>query len=100
MGTTAREAISLGRDRFVDALRRGDAQTAASVYAADAHLLAPAARPMVGREDIRAYWQAGIDAGVVEITLAANDMDQNEGIAYETGSYVIRLGGIDDAARR
>src|SRR5688572_7092627 len=83
---------------FADAVRRGDANAAASVYAISAHLLAPSAgRPVVGRDEIRAYWQAGIDAGVAEIALTANDLAQNDGLAYETGSYVIRLGGSDGA---
>jgi ketosteroid isomerase-like protein len=91
------ESIAANRNLFADAVRRGDAQTAASVYSADARLLPPSTSPMVGRDEIQAYWQAGIDAGVAEIALSASDVDQNEGLAYETGSYFIRLAGSDGA---
>ena len=87
----ATELIAEHRVAFADAVRRGDASAAASVYAPDAHLLPPSAKPMVGRDEIRAYWQAGIDAGVAEITLTAKDVAQNDGLAYESGAYVIRV---------
>ncbi|HEX5141182.1 MAG TPA: DUF4440 domain-containing protein, partial [Dehalococcoidia bacterium] len=68
---------------------------AASVYASNAHLLAPAAGPMVGRDEIRAYWQAGIDAGVAEVAITTDVLEQNDGIAYETGAYVISVKPAD-----
>jgi len=83
--------IAEHRQAFSDAVRRGDANAAASIYTADAHLLPPSAGPMIGRDDIRAYWQAGIDAGVAEITLTADAVAQNDDLAYETGAYVIRV---------
>ena len=84
---------------FADAVRRGDAGAAASVYASNARLLAPSAGPMTGREEIRAYWQAGIDSGVAEVLLTANGAEQNDGIAYETGEYVIRVEQADGTRR-
>lgn len=95
----AAESIAVHRLLFADAVRRGDAQTAASVYAADAHLLPPSAAPMVGREEIRAYWQAGIDSGVAEVSLTAKGAQQNDGLAYETGEYVIRVEPADGTRR-
>ena len=87
----ARESIARGRTQFVDALKRGDALAAAASYTQDAHLLAPSATPIVGREDIRAFWQAGIDAGVADITLDADELTQSDGLAYETGAYAFRV---------
>ena len=91
----AKESIAAHRQSFVDALRKGDARAAASVYTENAHLLAPSSDAVFGRDDIRAYWQAGIDAGVAEISLNASGSEQNDGIAYETGRYVIRVDGAD-----
>jgi uncharacterized protein (TIGR02246 family) len=91
----ASELIAEHRQAFADAVRRGDANAAASVYAADAHLLPPSAEPMIGRDEIRAYWQAGIDAGVADVSLIAEGAQQNEGLAYETGKYVIRVEPTD-----
>ena len=94
---SARDSISLGRSLFVDAVRRGDAAAAAAGYAANAHLLAPSARPIVGRDDIRAFWQAGIDAGVDEISLDADELAQNDGLAYETGEYAFRVAAAGES---
>lgn len=100
MGTeAAHEALATGRVQFVDALRRGDASAAATVYTVDAHLLAPSARPIVGRDDIRAFWQAGIDAGVADVALDADEIAQNDGLAYETGAYEFRLVSAADGGR-
>src|SRR5687768_8887425 len=87
--TTKRHRHSIDRCRalFVDAVRRGDAGDASSVYDVNAHLLAPSAAPMVGREEIRAYWQAGIDSGVGDVSLVADEITRNDGLAYETGGY-------------
>jgi ketosteroid isomerase-like protein len=91
----AKQSIALHRQTFADALSRGDATRAASLYAPNAHLLPPSANPMVGREEIRAFWQAGIDAGVAEVALTAAGTEQNDGLAYETGRYVIRVEPAD-----
>ena len=92
MGTDpAREAIATRRSCFVDALKRGDAAEAAMAYSVDAHLLAPSARPIVGREDNRAYWQAGIDAGVADLALDVDEVAQNDGLAYESGEYAVKV---------
>ena len=93
----ASDLIARHRQAFADAVRRGDANAAASVYAADAHLLPPSAGPMIGRDEIRAYWQAGIDAGVADVSLIAEGAQQNDGLAYETGTYVIRVEPADGA---
>jgi ketosteroid isomerase-like protein len=91
------ESIAAHRQTFADAVRRGDAGAAASVYAENAYLLVPSADALVGRDEIRTYWQTGIDAGVAEISLSAAGTEQNDGIAYETGRYVIRVDGADRA---
>jgi ketosteroid isomerase-like protein len=91
----ASDLLAAHRATFADALRRGDATAASSVYASNAHLLAPSAGPMVGREEIRAYWQAGIDAGVAELTLTVGSSEQNDGLAYEMGRYAIRVEPAD-----
>ncbi len=93
----ASESIALHRALFMDAVRRGDADTASSVYASDAHLLAPSAQPIVGRDDIRAFWQAGMDAGVADISLIADELKQSDGLACETGAYAFRIASADGA---
>src|SRR5579885_1932892 len=62
-------ALAHARTAFATALRQGDTHALAAAYAADATLLPPAAEPIRGREAIRRFWQAGLEAGIVAIRL-------------------------------
>ncbi len=84
-------ALADARATFVAALGRADSEALAALYTADATLLPPAAAPISGREAIRRFWQAGIDAGIVAIRLEAAGLDQDTRLAYEFGSYELRL---------
>jgi ketosteroid isomerase-like protein len=90
---TRRLEHALGETRaaFVAALARADTDALAAIYAADATLLPPAADPIHGREAIRRFWQAGLDAGIVGIHLHASALDHDTRLAYELGSYELRL---------
>jgi ketosteroid isomerase-like protein len=92
----SRDPIECCRIRFVDAVRRGDADDASSVYDVHAHLLAPSSAPIVGRDEIRAFWQAGIDSGVADLSLVVDEVSQHHELAYETGSYLLRVGPGND----
>ena len=85
------QALAETRAMFVDALGRADTEALAALYTADATLLPPAATPISGREGIRRFWQAGLDAGIVAIRLDAAGLDQDTRLAYELGSYELRL---------
>lgn len=61
------------------------------VYADSARLVAPSAELIEGRAAIRAYWQAGIDAGVYDIELEAGAVRPKDGMAYEVGRYLVRV---------
>ena len=85
------QALAEARARFVAALSRGDPGALAALYTVDATLLPPAAAPISGREAIRRFWQAGLDAGIVAIRLEAARLDRDIRLAYELGSYELRL---------
>jgi len=85
------QALAETRARFVAALGRADSEALAALYTADATLLPPAAAPIKGREAIKRFWQAGLDAGIVAIRLDAAGLDQDTRLAYELGSYELRL---------
>ncbi len=51
----------------------------------------PAAAPITGRDAIRRFWQAGLDSGIVAIRLDAARLDHDSRLAYELGSYELRL---------
>ena len=79
------------RTTFVAALNRADTEALAALYTADAMLLAPAAAPISGREAIRRFWQAGLDAGIVAIRLEPAAFEHDTRLAYELGSYELWL---------
>ena len=79
------------RATFIAALGRADTEALAAHYTADATLLAPAAAPISGREAIKRFWQAGLDAGIVAIRLDATRLDHETRLAYELGGYELRL---------
>jgi ketosteroid isomerase-like protein len=89
--SAAGEAIDETRAAFVSAVCCGDADAAASVYADSATLLAPSAEVMHGRDEIAAFWQAGIDAGISRVELEALLVEHHDGVTYEVGRYALRL---------
>ena len=84
-------ALAEARAACVTALQHGDTHALAAAYTADATLLPPATEPIRGREAIRRFWQAGLDAGIVAIRLEAATVDEDARLAYEFGSYEIHL---------
>jgi ketosteroid isomerase-like protein len=84
-------ALADMRATFVTALGQADTETLAALYTADATLLPPAAAPINGREAIRRFWQAGLDAGMVTIHLDATRLEHDTRFAYELGCYEFRL---------
>ena len=67
------------------------AETRATFVAALGRADTPAAAPISGREAIRRFWQAGLDAGIVAIRLDAARLDHETRLAYELGGYELRL---------
>ncbi|HET7182145.1 MAG TPA: DUF4440 domain-containing protein [Candidatus Limnocylindrales bacterium] len=83
--------IDQGRSAFTAAMRRGDAAAAASIYADDATLLAPAADVVRGRGAIERFWQTGVETGITEVELVALDVQRSGELAFEVGRYALRL---------
>jgi uncharacterized protein (TIGR02246 family) len=83
--------IEQGRTAFAAAIRRGDAVAAASIYADDATLLAPAADVVRGRPAIERFWQTGLETGITEVELEALDVQHSGEIAFEVGRYALRV---------
>lgn len=91
------DAFAETRAAFIAALSDGDATAASAVYADDAILLPPAAEPLHGRKAIEAFWSAGVEAGISEVELVALELEREGGLAYEIGSYALRLQPVDSA---
>jgi uncharacterized protein (TIGR02246 family) len=83
--------IDQGRLAFEAALRSGDAAAAASIYADDATLLAPAADVVHGRPAIERFWRTGVETGIEDVSLARLDLQLRGDVAYEVGEYALHL---------
>lgn len=79
------------RASFADAIRNGDPNAAASAYTDTARLLPPSADLIEGRASIAAFWQAGFDAGVVDVEHQALTVTRRDRMAYEVGRYALQL---------
>jgi ketosteroid isomerase-like protein len=86
-----KQILADARATFVAALGRADTDTLAALYTADATLLPPAAAPINGREAIKRFWKAGLDAGIVAMRLDAAGLGHDTRLAYELGGYELRL---------
>jgi uncharacterized protein (TIGR02246 family) len=78
---------------FAAALSRGDAGELAALYAEDARILAPTAELVAGRDEIEAYWRAGIALGVSMIELETDEVDLVGAVAIEIGRYALSVAG-------
>lgn len=76
---------------LADALARGDAAAAASLYADDGRLLTSAAELLSGRGEIEAYWRAGIAFGLSRLDVQPIELRVTGRIAIEIGRYAVAL---------
>ena len=79
------------RTAFVEALRRHDANAACAVYADRARLLPPASGAVIGREQIRAFWQAGLNSGIADVNFEPSEFHVGEALTCEVGRYTLRF---------
>ena len=94
---TARIAIAAQSRTFMDALERGDAAGAASVFSTDARLLvAMADGAVIGREGIAKFWQGAVTGGLKALKLTTADLEGEGTMRVETGDYVaLGAGGAE-----
>lgn len=78
---------------LAEALIRQDATAAAALYAEDGRLLTRSEQ-LIGREEIEAYWRAGIALGLSGIVLAASETRAGDRVAVEAGRYELTLAGV------
>jgi ketosteroid isomerase-like protein len=83
--------IDAARAAFIDAIRRRDPVLIGGLYEDGARLVAPEAGVFRGRADVVAFWQAGMDTGVADITLEPEDLEVMSTLAWEVGGYALRL---------
>jgi len=87
---TVEELGQMNRD-FAKALVDGDAEAAANLYDENASLLPPNEPIVTGRENIKAYWQAGIDAGIVGASVKTISAESDGNLGYEIGTFELQI---------
>lgn len=89
-----RQAVTQVINAYLDAYRRNDPNSIAGLYSRDAVLLPPGHELVRGRDDIRAYWSRGMEAGFAMDTLR---IEVAGGSGYVVGRYYVPPDEDDDA---
>jgi ketosteroid isomerase-like protein len=83
---------------LVSSLVRGDAGSAASVYADDATLLAPTADLIHGQAEIERYWRAGIALGISSVEFESEVLETVGERVVDVGRYTVSVGAAQSEA--
>ena len=78
-----------------DGVNAGDAAAVASNYADDAAIHPPGAKRLDGKQAIQAYWQAGIDAGLSDVSIVATSVDVHGQTSVSVGTLSGKMGDAD-----
>lgn len=83
------EAIN---DKFAEAFRSGSADNLSAYYMVDAQLMPPGMAPISGRDQILAYWQGAMSAGIGNVRLQTSAVSGSGNEVIEYGNYTIFAG--------
>jgi uncharacterized protein (TIGR02246 family) len=87
----AERAINQANRDFSEAVRRGDADALAALYADTAALLPPNMATFRGRDAIRQAWSGLLSQGKAEVTLTTDSVVQSCDMASEVGHYDLTM---------
>lgn len=73
-------------------INAGDAAAVVSHYTDNAAIHPPGAGRMDGKEAIEAYWQAGIDGGLSDVSIVATSIDINGNASVSVGTLSGKMG--------
>jgi ketosteroid isomerase-like protein len=82
-------AIRATDSAFAGAAGAGDAASLAALYLADARLMPPNAPTVEGREAVRKFWGAVLDAYTVRFDIASEEIEGRGDLAYARGRYTL-----------
>ena len=94
---TTRESIEAVGKTMGERLNAGNAAGVAELYTEDAALMPPGAARLDGREAIQQYWQGLLDAGVGDILVTTQEVEEAGDSAVEIGSISATAPGDGDA---
>ena len=82
-----------------NAINSGDAAAVSRKYPDDASILPPGAGRMDGKEAIQGYWQAGIDAGLSDVSIVATSVDVTGDSSVTVGTLTGKMGDAELAGK-
>ena len=85
------DEIKKTQDRFIAALRDGDAAGCAAVYPDDGVIMPANAPRMVGRAAIQEFWQGAIGMGIKDGRLETVTLEEHGDTAVEVGAYTLTI---------
>ncbi len=94
---TTRESIEAVGKTMCERLNAGNAAGVAELYTEDAVLMPPGAARHDGRDAIQQYWQGLLDAGVGDVSLATQEVEDAGNSAVEVGLISATAPGDGDA---
>ena len=94
---TTRESIEAVGKTMSELLNAGNAAGVAELYTEDAALMPPGAARLDGREAIRQFWQGMLDAGVGDILVTTQEVEEAGDSAVEIGTISATAPGDGDA---
>lgn len=86
------ELGQMNRD-FAKFLTARDAAATANLYDENASILPPNSTIVKGRANIQTYWQAVIDANLIDGSVKTIDAKSDGNLGYEIGAYTMRFKG-------
>lgn len=93
--TATPEELSQMNKDFAKALNDKDAVAASLLYSENASLLPPNEPIVTGRENIKNYWQAFIDAGITDVSVSTISTGSSGDLGYEIGRFQLSFPGED-----
>jgi ketosteroid isomerase-like protein len=78
-----------------DGINAGDAAAVAGYYTDDAAIHPPGAGRMDGKGAIQGYWQAGIDAGLSDVSIVATSVNITGDSSVSVGTLSGKMGDAD-----
>ena len=91
LATATRATVEIRRmnDLFEANFERGDAAAMASLYTPGGQLLPTGMAAIQGTEGIKAFWQGAMDAGLKQLKLQTQDVEELADTAIELGHYTL-----------
>ncbi|MFO7574458.1 MAG: nuclear transport factor 2 family protein [Bacteroidales bacterium] len=90
--STLRSSIENINSSFEEAFRSGNIENLSEFYTSDAQLMFPGAPAITGVDQIMAYWQGAVNAGVSNVRLQTTDVSGSANEVIEYGAYTIFAG--------